>query len=147
MTTPGSRSLGELLECWAWRAEAFGRLAEYIAHAKARLPACLILDVELPDINGLEFQKQVGRGDHPPIVFITGHGDIPSYGARHQGRRGGFSDQAVQPRHALLEAIQAAIDRTASGVPNAQSRRGCASGWRPLRRGSARCCRWWSAAS
>jgi len=41
-------------------------------------PASLILDVELPDINGLDLQKQIAEGDHPPIVFITGHGDIPS---------------------------------------------------------------------
>jgi FixJ family two-component response regulator len=42
------------------------------------VPAGLILDVELPDINGLDLQKQIGDSDHPPIVFITGHGDIPS---------------------------------------------------------------------
>ena len=42
------------------------------------MPACLILDVELPDINGLDLQRQIAEGDHPPIVFITGHGDIPS---------------------------------------------------------------------
>lgn len=40
--------------------------------------ACLVLDVELPDINGLDLQGQIAGGDHPPIVFITGHGDISS---------------------------------------------------------------------
>jgi FixJ family two-component response regulator len=45
---------------------------------KPDLPATLILDVELPDINGLDLQKQIADADHPPIVFITGHGDIPS---------------------------------------------------------------------
>src|SRR5882672_9921328 len=56
----------------------FGSAAEYAEYAKPDLPACLLLDVELPDINGLDFQRQLGDADHPPIVFITGHGDIPS---------------------------------------------------------------------
>jgi len=51
---------------------------EYVRADKPDLPASLILDVELPDINGLDLQKQIADGDHPPIVFITGHGDIPS---------------------------------------------------------------------
>jgi FixJ family two-component response regulator len=46
------------------------------------MPGCLILDVELPDINGLELQRQSAQDDHPPIVFITGHGDIPGLSAR-----------------------------------------------------------------
>ena len=56
----------------------FGSVAEYVEYAKPDLPACLILDVELPDINGLDFQRQLLDAYHPPIVFITGHGDIPS---------------------------------------------------------------------
>src|ERR1700761_3466787 len=71
-------ALGELLESLGWRAETFAAAADYLAYAKPDLPACLILDVELPDINGLEFQKQLSRDVHPPIVFVTGHGDIPS---------------------------------------------------------------------
>jgi FixJ family two-component response regulator len=49
-----------------------------MAADKPDAPACLILDIELPDINGLDLQGQIAKGDHPPIVFITGHGDIPS---------------------------------------------------------------------
>ncbi|QJP12534.1 response regulator transcription factor [Starkeya sp. ORNL1] len=71
-------AVGELLESLGWRSQAFAAAADYVAHAKPDLPACLILDVELPDINGLEFQKQLSGDVHPPIVFITGHGDIPS---------------------------------------------------------------------
>jgi FixJ family two-component response regulator len=71
-------AVGELLESLGWRAETFAAAADYIASAKPDLPACLILDVELPDINGLEFQTQLSQDVHPPIVFITGHGDIPS---------------------------------------------------------------------
>ena len=56
----------------------FGSVAEYVEHSKPDRPACLLLDVELPDINGLDFQRQVRGACHPPIVFITGHGDVPS---------------------------------------------------------------------
>lgn len=70
-------ALTELLEAHGMRPIAFGSAGEYMRAEKPDLPACLILDVELPDINGLELQKQI-EVDHPPIVFITGHGDIPS---------------------------------------------------------------------
>src|SRR5688572_24619035 len=71
-------ALGELLETHGIRTAAFVSAGEYVRADKPDLPATLILDVELPDINGLDLQKQIADGDHPPIVFITGHGDIPS---------------------------------------------------------------------
>ena len=71
-------ALGELLEAHGMRAVVFGSAGEYVRSEKPDVPACLILDVELPDINGLELQRQIAQADHPPIVFITGHGDIPS---------------------------------------------------------------------
>ncbi|TIP97031.1 MAG: response regulator, partial [Mesorhizobium sp.] len=71
-------ALSELLDSHGIRAAAFGSASEYIGADKPDIPACLILDVELPDINGLDLQRQISKGDHPPIVFITGHGDIPS---------------------------------------------------------------------
>jgi FixJ family two-component response regulator len=57
---------------------AFGSASEYIAYPKADVATCLILDVELPDINGLDLQRQIGNAYHPPIIFLTGRGDIPS---------------------------------------------------------------------
>jgi FixJ family two-component response regulator len=71
-------ALIELLASHDMRAIAFGSAGDYIGADKPDAPACLILDVELPDINGLELQARIAKGDHPPIVFITGHGDIPS---------------------------------------------------------------------
>jgi FixJ family two-component response regulator len=71
-------ALSELLASHGIRAAVFGSASEYISADKPDVPACLILDVELPDINGLDLQRQISMGDHPPIVFITGHGDIPS---------------------------------------------------------------------
>lgn len=71
-------ALSELLESHGMRVAAFGSAGEYVRAEKPDLPASLILDVELPDINGLDLQKQIADGDYPPIIFITGHGDIPS---------------------------------------------------------------------
>jgi FixJ family two-component response regulator len=71
-------ALEELLAASDLNSIAFGSAAEYIASTKPDVPACLILDVELPDINGLELQQQIRDGYHPPIIFVTGHGDIPS---------------------------------------------------------------------
>lgn len=71
-------ALSELLSSHGICTEAFGSAGDYIGAAKPDVPACLILDIELPDINGLDLQRQIAEGDHPPIVFITGHGDIPS---------------------------------------------------------------------
>ena len=71
-------SLTELLEAYGIRSIAYGSAGEYVRAEKPDLPASLILDVELPDINGLDLQKQIADGSHPPIVVITGYGDIPS---------------------------------------------------------------------
>src|SRR5262249_13692953 len=57
---------------------AFSSAAEYLAYSKPDAPGCLILDLELPGINGLQLQQQLGSGAHPPIIFVTGHGDVPS---------------------------------------------------------------------
>jgi FixJ family two-component response regulator len=103
-------ALSELFESLGWRAVTFGSAGEYVTHPRADLPACLILDVELPDINGLDFQKQISQGDHPPIVFLTGHGDIPS---SVRAIKRGAVDFLTKPftERDLLAAIQSAIAR------------------------------------
>ena len=100
----------ELLASLDMQAVAFGSAAEYGAFPRPDLPACLVLDVELPDINGLEFQKQIADGHHPPIVFITGHGDIPS---SVRAIKRGAVDFLTKPfsEAELVEAIRAAIDQ------------------------------------
>src|SRR5215470_5615702 len=103
-------AIGELLQSLGWRAETFGTAADYVAYSKPDLPACLILDIELPDINGLEFQRQLSHENHPPIVFITGHGDIPS---SVRAIRGGAVDFLTKPvgESELTDAVRAAIER------------------------------------
>jgi len=71
-------ALSELLASFDMCSVAFGSAAEYLAHPKPDVPACLVLDMELPDINGLDLQSRIAQGDPPQIVFITAHGDIPS---------------------------------------------------------------------
>ncbi|WP_454819365.1 response regulator transcription factor [Labrys neptuniae] len=71
-------ALGELLASHGMRTIAFKSAHDFVCADKPDIPACLLLDIKLPDINGLDLQRQIAEGDHPPIVFITGHGDIPS---------------------------------------------------------------------
>jgi len=103
-------ALCELLTSLGLRAHGFGSAAEYIAFSRPDQPACLVLDVKLPDINGLEFQAQIADRGHPPIVFITGHGDIPS---SVRAIKGGAVDFLTKPfsESELMAAIQAAISR------------------------------------
>jgi FixJ family two-component response regulator len=101
-------ALCELLMSLGLRALGFGSAADYIAFPRPDQPACLVLDVKLPDINGLEFQEQISDGDHPPIVFITGHGDIPS---SVRAIKGGAVDFLAKPfgESELIDAINAAL--------------------------------------
>jgi FixJ family two-component response regulator len=101
-------ALSDLLASHGMRAVAFGSAGDYISADKPDVPACLILDVELPDINGLDLQRQIAEGDHPPIVFITGYGDIPS---SVRAIKHGAVDFLTKPFSdtALMTAIGAAI--------------------------------------
>lgn len=101
-------ALFELLSSLDLRVVTFGSAAEYIEFPKPDLPACLILDVKLPGINGLDLQSQIADTDHPPIVFITGHSDIPS---SVRAIKAGAVDFLTKPfnQQDLLEAIHAAV--------------------------------------
>jgi FixJ family two-component response regulator len=101
-------ALEELLSSHALEARTFGSARAYVEATKPDIPACLILDVELPDINGLDFQGQLADGTHPPIVFITGHGDIPS---TVRAIKGGAIDYLAKPfgDAELMAAVEAAL--------------------------------------
>src|ERR671910_599920 len=101
-------ALSELLASHGMRSAAFESAGDYVKAGKPDVPACLILDVELPDINGLDLQRQIAEGDHPPIVFITGHGDIPS---SVQAIKHGAVDFLTKPfsDEDLMAAVYAAI--------------------------------------
>jgi FixJ family two-component response regulator len=101
-------ALQSLLAACDLRAVLFRSAAEYIAYPRPNVPACLILDVELPDINGLDLQQQIADGNHPPIIFITGHGDIPS---SVRAIKAGALDFLTKPYSAdeLLGLVHAAL--------------------------------------
>lgn len=71
-------ALSGFVEAMGFRAETFGSGSEFLSAERPDAPACLILDLELPDINGLELQHELAAQNAPPVIFVTGHGDIPS---------------------------------------------------------------------
>jgi len=100
----------ELLSSAGRNAVAFGSVAEYLMQPGPDLPGCLVLDVNMPDLNGLDFQKQLAATDHVPIVFITGHGDIPT---SVRAIKAGALDFLTKPfsDEALLQVVAAAIEQ------------------------------------
>ncbi len=101
-------ALSSLITSVGLRVVAFGSAAEFLESEKPDSPACLVLDLELPDTSGLELQRELAAGDGPPIVFITGHGDIPS---SVRAMKAGAIEFLPKPFSAqeLLQAIDAAI--------------------------------------
>jgi FixJ family two-component response regulator len=101
-------ALSSLLASVGLRVVAFASAAEFLESEKPNSPACLVLDLELPDTNGLELQRELVAGDGPPIVFITGHGDIPS---SVRAMKAGAIEFLPKPfsEEELLRAIDAAI--------------------------------------
>jgi len=72
------RALSLLLKSHGFKVQAFTRAAEFLAYERPKLPSCLVLDIQLPDINGLTLQEMMAEQDIIiPVIFITGHGDIP----------------------------------------------------------------------
>ena len=71
-------ALKSLLASMGMRVEVFGSAAEFLRSALADIPSCLVLDVRLPGVSGLDFQAELAKANiQVPIIFITGHGDIP----------------------------------------------------------------------
>jgi FixJ family two-component response regulator len=92
--------------------ETFTSAQEFLARPRVSVPSCLILDVSLPDLNGLELQKRIALDRHDmPIIFITGHGDIPM---TVQAMKAGAVEFLTKPfgDEALLNAIRKAIERS-----------------------------------
>src|SRR5258705_13920414 len=95
-----------------WRSETFATEQEFLSCPRVFAPSCLVLDVTLPDLNGLELQKRVAvdRMDMP-IIFISGHGDVPM---TVQAMKAGAVEFLTKPLRGdvLLTAIQDAIERS-----------------------------------
>jgi FixJ family two-component response regulator len=99
----------------------FGSAADFLARENANAPGCLVLDVRLPGVNGLDFQTQLAAMDqHLPIVFMTGHGDIPM---SVRAMKAGALDFLSKPfrDQDMLDAVSMAIERDAAGRRDADA--------------------------
>jgi FixJ family two-component response regulator len=108
-------ALSRLLRAHGWPVEAFGSAEEFLERECAQPPVCLILDVSLPGLDGLDLQRRLGEaGQAFPILFMTGHGDIPM---SVRAVKAGAADFLTKPVDAtvLLAAVRAAVDDDASG--------------------------------
>jgi FixJ family two-component response regulator len=101
-------ALSSLISSVGLRVAAFRSAAEFLESEKPDAPACLILDLQLPGTSGLELQQQLAAGDAPPIVFITGHGDVASSVRAMKAGAIEFLSKPFGERE-LLNAIESAI--------------------------------------
>jgi FixJ family two-component response regulator len=103
--------LESLLRSAGWRVETFASAQEFLARPGAEAPCCLILDLQLPGLSGLDLQKRMAEVElEIPIVFLTGHGDIP---ASVQAMKAGAVEFLTKPfdEEELLQAIREALER------------------------------------
>jgi FixJ family two-component response regulator len=104
-------SIAGLLKSAGLPSECFGAAEEFLRSNRPDVPSCLVLDVSLPGINGLEFQhKLADAGVQIPIIFITGHGDIPMTVKAMKSGAVEFLTKPFQDQD-LLDAIRQALDR------------------------------------
>lgn len=109
-------SLELLIRAEGWEPELFESAREFLARPRAFAPSCLILDVNLPDLNGLELQKQVAADRiEMPIIFISGYGDVPM---TVKAMKAGAVEFLTKPfsNEVLLSAIRNAIDRSEAAL-------------------------------
>jgi FixJ family two-component response regulator len=109
-------ALGPRLRLQGWHPEVFASAEEFLAHTRVDGPSCLILDVSLPDLNGLDVQKLVtADGSGVPIIFITGYGDVPT---SVQAMKAGAVEFLMKPYsdEVLLDAVRQALIRSASAL-------------------------------
>jgi len=105
-------SLELLLRCEGWQPETFASAQEFLDYPRVLIPNCLVLDVSLPGLNGLDLQRIVsGERTDMPIIFITGHGDVPM---TVKAMKAGAVEFLTKPFNddVLLTAIRAALERS-----------------------------------
>lgn len=105
-------SLELLVQHENWKPQTFTSAHEFLKHPRRLTPSCLVLDISLPGLNGLELQKQLAN-EHMdmPIIFITGHGDVPK---SVQAMKAGALEFLTKPidNDALINAIRKALERS-----------------------------------
>ena len=111
-------SLELLIKSDGWRCETFASAQEFLSRPRAAVPSCLVLDVSLPGLNGLELQQQLADRSEMPIIFITGHGDIPM---TVQAMKAGAVEFLTKPlqHNVVLDAIRGAVERSRGALRQA----------------------------
>lgn len=110
-------SLGNLMRSVGLRVELFASAVEFRRHPRTAGPSCLVLDVRLPSVSGLDLQSElVTLGDRTPIIFITGHGDVPM---SVRAMKAGALEFLQKPfrEQDLLDAIHTALGRSSGETP------------------------------
>ena len=104
-------SLELLIKSAGWQPELFASAQEFLSRPRPAIPSCLVLDVTLPGLDGLELQRRLADRNDVPIVFITGHGDVPM---SVQAMKAGAVEFLTKPfgDDVLLEAVRGAIERS-----------------------------------
>ena|SRR5437763_868024 len=109
-------SLELLIRYAGWRCETYASATEFLARPRNAVPSCLVLDVHLPDLSGLDLQQRLAPGRlDMPIIFITGYGDVPM---TVKAMKAGAVEFLTKPfsDDVLLSAIQSSIDRSATAL-------------------------------
>jgi FixJ family two-component response regulator len=127
-------SLELLIRHAGWRPKTFASAREFLAQQRAPAPACLVLDVSLPDLNGLDLQQRLADDRSLlPIIFITGHGDVPM---TVKAMKAGAVEFLTKPLRddALLGAIGGAIERSRTALDREAALRALQDAYRSLSR-------------
>jgi FixJ family two-component response regulator len=126
-------ALEALIRSEGWQAETFASAQAFLARPRAFVPSCLVLDVSLPDLNGLDLQKRLADRNDMPIIFITGYGDVPM---TVQAMKAGAAEFLTKPfgDEALLSAIRQAIERSRGALGQEEEVRALRSRYASLSR-------------
>jgi FixJ family two-component response regulator len=108
-------SLESLVRSAGWQTETFASAKEFLARPRAGAPSCLILDIQLPDLSGLDLQQRVVDRTDMPIIFVTGYGDVPT---TVQAMKAGAFEFLTKPYRCdlVLAAIETAIERSRAAL-------------------------------
>jgi FixJ family two-component response regulator len=122
-----------LIRCAGWQPETFPSAAAFLARPRVRVPNCLVLDVALPDLNGLDVQQRLVDRTDMPIIFITGYGDVPM---TVQAMKAGAVEFLTKPcdDDVLVSAIHHALERSRTALGHEAELRALRDGYASLSR-------------
>ena len=112
-------SLEGLIRSEGWEVETFASAQAFLSRPRVLVPSCLVLDVTLPDLSGLDLQKRLADRSDMPIIFITGYGDVPM---TVQAMKAGAVEFLTKPfgDEVLISAIRQAIERSRTALDQAE---------------------------